>query len=276
MYYYRVWCRYRTLVVNLIAGANEADVLVERHRGFALVKAFEIADDCGANVGSMRLRFQIQIDLSEEIDGVGHGVHAIRIEHRVSLAKHELEMVIVLVVVIRPSGSIESEVDGGVVRSESPRKVLECRNIDRIDHFSEERELSLVDVLGVVVPNNLSLGAIILGTSELEFADGGNCSGMHEQATIFETADEVHDSLDRWGHDGGLSGSFVSDRCRLRFAGLDLHDRRNGLLCWWTAQCPNPPPSPLFPTSECCQSPPAPRFRETNGHRKADGRESPR
>jgi len=94
--------QYRTLVVNLIAGANETDALVERHGGFALVKAFEIADDCGANVGSMRLRFQIQIDLSEEIDGVGHGVHAIRIEHRVSLAKHELEMVIVLVVVIRP------------------------------------------------------------------------------------------------------------------------------------------------------------------------------
>jgi hypothetical protein len=216
-------------VESLIAASNEADVFFERHVGFALLKAFEITDDCGANVGSMRLRFQIQIDLSEEIDGVGHGVHAIRIEHRVSLAKHELEMVIVLVVVIRPSGSIESEVDGGVVRSESPRKVLECRNIDRIDHFSKERELSLVDVLGVVVPNNLSLGAIILGTSELEFADGGNCSGMHEQATIFETADEVHDSLDRWGHDGGLSGSFVSDRCRLRFAGLDLHDRRNGL-----------------------------------------------
>jgi hypothetical protein len=41
-------------------------------------------------------------------------------EHRLSLAKHELELVIVLEVVSRPSGSIESEVDGGVARSESP------------------------------------------------------------------------------------------------------------------------------------------------------------
>ena len=80
---------------KLIAAANEVDVLFEHHVGFVLVKAVEITDDCRANVGSMRLRFQI--DLSEEIDGVGHGVLATRIEHRVSLEKHELEMVIVLV-----------------------------------------------------------------------------------------------------------------------------------------------------------------------------------
>ncbi len=130
---------------NLIAAVNEVDVLFEHHVGFVLVKAGEITDDCRANVASMRLRFQI--DLSEEIDGVGHGVLAIRIEHRASLAKHELEMVILLVVVSRPSGSIESEVDAGVLRSESPRKLLGCRTTDRIDHFNEERELNLVDVL---------------------------------------------------------------------------------------------------------------------------------
>ncbi len=131
MHYYRVWCRYRTLVVNLIAGASEVDVLVERHGGCALVKAFEVSDDCRANVASMRLR--LQIDLSDEIDGVGQRVLAIRIEHRLSLAKHELGMVIVLEVVSRPSGSIESEVDGVVVRSESPRKVLDCRPHHRSD-----------------------------------------------------------------------------------------------------------------------------------------------
>ena len=140
MYYYRVWCRYRTLVVNLIAGASEGDVIVERHVGFVLVKAFEVSDDCRANVASMRLR--LQIDLSDEIDGVGQRVLAIRIEHRLSLAKHELEAVIVLEVVSRPSGSIESEVDGGVARSESPWKLLGCRTIERIDHFNEERDLS--------------------------------------------------------------------------------------------------------------------------------------
>ena len=84
MYYYRVWCRYRTLVVNLIAGASEGDVIVERHVSFALVKTFEVSDDCRANVASMRLR--LQIDLSDEIDGVGQRVLAIRIEHRLSLA----------------------------------------------------------------------------------------------------------------------------------------------------------------------------------------------
>ena len=80
-----------------------------------------------------------------------------------------------------------------------------------------------------MVPNNVTLGAFLLLTSVLEVDDFGNCSGMHEQATFFETTDEVNDSLDIWGHDCGFSGSF-SDRCRLRFAGLDLHDRHVGLV----------------------------------------------
>ena len=160
---------------NLIAAANEVDKLFEHHAGFAFVKALEITDDCRANVASMLLRFQI--DLSEEIDGVNQGVLAIRIEHRTSLCKPELEMVILLVVVGRPSGWIESEVGGGVLRSESPLKLLDCRTSDRIDHLSEERELSDVDVLVVVVINNRSLGAILPGTSVHEVADGGNCSG---------------------------------------------------------------------------------------------------
>ena len=126
--------------MNLIAGASEVDVLVKRHVGFVLVKALEVSDDCRANGASLRLR--LQIDLSDEIDGVGQRVLAIRIEHRLSLAKHELGTVIVLEVVNRPSGSIESEVDGGVARSESPRKLLGCRTIERIDHFNEERDLS--------------------------------------------------------------------------------------------------------------------------------------
>ena len=128
--YFRVWCRYRTCVENLIAAANEVDKLFEHHAGFAFVKALEITDDCRANVASMLLRFQI--DLSEEIDGVNQGVLAIRIEHRTSLCKPELEMVILLVVVGRPSGWIESEVGGGVLRSESPLKLLDCCTSDRI------------------------------------------------------------------------------------------------------------------------------------------------
>ena len=208
---------------SLIAGASKVDVLVERHVGFVLVKALEVSDDCRANGASLRLR--LPIDMFDEVDGVGQRVIAIRIEHRQSVAKHELATVIVSEVVSRRSGCIESELDGGVARSESPRKLLGCRTIERIDHFNEERDLSLVDVQVVVVPNNLSLEAILLGTGGLEFADGGKCSVMHEQATVCETADEGNDSLGRWVHDGGLSGSCVSDRCRLRFTGFGLHDR---------------------------------------------------
>jgi hypothetical protein len=53
---------------------------------------------------------------------------------------------------------------------------------------------------------------------------------MHPQATIFETGDEVNDSLDIWGHDGEFSGSCVSDRCRMRFTGFGLHDRHEGTV----------------------------------------------
>ena len=140
MYYYCVWCRYRTFVVNLIAGASEVDVLVERHVGFVLVKALEVSDDCRANGASLRLR--LPIDMFDEVDGVGQRVIAIRIEHRQSVAKHELATVIVLEVVSRPSGCIESELDGGVARSESPWKLLGCRCFEWIDHFNEERDLS--------------------------------------------------------------------------------------------------------------------------------------
>ena len=82
------------MLENLVAAASDVDVVFEHHVG-VLVKAIVLNYDCRASLGSMRLRFQI--DLSEEIDGVGHGVLATRIEHRVSLEKHELEMVIVLV-----------------------------------------------------------------------------------------------------------------------------------------------------------------------------------
>ena len=134
MYYNRVWCRYRTLVVNLIAGASEGDVIVERHVGFALVKALEVSDDCRANVASMRLR--LQIDLSDEIDGVGQRVLAIRIEHRLSLAKHELELVIVLEVVSRPVvklAAVESELRRQLRRVETELSKIICWLCPRSD-----------------------------------------------------------------------------------------------------------------------------------------------
>ena len=106
-YYLRVWWRYRTLVETLVAAANDVDVVFEQHVGVAPVKAIVLTYKCRASLGSMPLNFQI--DLSEEIDGVGLGVLVFRVARRFSLGKYQLEMEIVFVVVIRLSGSIESE-----------------------------------------------------------------------------------------------------------------------------------------------------------------------
>ena len=105
------------MLENLVAAASDVDVVFEHHVG-ALVKAIVLSYDCRASLGSMRLRFQI--DLSEEIDGGGFGVLAFWIACRFSLGKYELEMEIVLVVVSRLSGWIEMEHAEGVLRSESP------------------------------------------------------------------------------------------------------------------------------------------------------------
>ncbi len=79
--YNRVWWRYRTWLENFIAAANGCDVIFRHPVGIvSFLKAVVLCDQCGANRGTMRLRFQV--GLSEEIDGVGHGVVAIRIEHR--------------------------------------------------------------------------------------------------------------------------------------------------------------------------------------------------
>ena len=95
------------MVETLVAVANDVDVVFEQHVGVALVKAIVLTYECRASLGSMLLNFQI--DLSEEIDGVGLGVLVFRIARRFSLGKYQLEMEIVFVVVIRLSGSIESE-----------------------------------------------------------------------------------------------------------------------------------------------------------------------
>jgi hypothetical protein len=124
---------------NLVAGASEVDIVFEHHVG-VLVKAIVLRYDCRASLGSMQLR--VQIDLSEESDGVGHGVLAVRIEYSALRWKRELEIEHALEVVIRLSGSIESEVAEGVLRSESPRKALRVETIGRLDHSSEERELT--------------------------------------------------------------------------------------------------------------------------------------
>ena len=94
------------MVETLVAAANDVDVVFEQHVGVALhfVKAIVLTYECRASLGSMLLNFQI--DLSEEIDGVGLGVLVFRIARRFSLGKYQLEMEIVLVVVIRLSGSI--------------------------------------------------------------------------------------------------------------------------------------------------------------------------
>ena len=102
---------------NLVAGACEFDVVFEHNVGVP-VKAIVLRYDCRASLGSMQLR--VQIDLSEESDGVGHGVLAVRIEYSALRWKRELEIEHALEVVIRLSGSIESEVAEGVLRSESP------------------------------------------------------------------------------------------------------------------------------------------------------------
>ena len=151
------------MVETLVAAANDVDVVFEQHVGVALVKAIVLTYECRASLGSMLLNFQI--DLSEEIDGVGLGVLVFRIARRFSLGKYQLEMEIVLVVVIRLSGSIESEHAEVVRRSESPRKHFRVHTTGRLDHFSEERDLTLVDVLVVVVPNNGTRGALALSCS---------------------------------------------------------------------------------------------------------------
>ena len=129
---------------TLVAAANDVDVVFEQHVGVALVKAIVLTYECRASLGSMLLNFQI--DLSEEIDGVGLGVLVFRIARRFSLGKYQLEMEIVLVVVIRLSGSIESEHAEVVRRSESPRKHFRVHTTGRFDHFSEERDLTLVRI----------------------------------------------------------------------------------------------------------------------------------
>ncbi len=129
------------MLENLVAGASEGDVVFEHHVAVVvLVKAIVLSYDCRASLGSILLR--VQIDLSEEIDGVGHGVLAVRIEHSALRFKRRLEMVHALEVVSRLSGSIESEVAEGVLRSESPRKALRVQTIGRLDHCSEERDLT--------------------------------------------------------------------------------------------------------------------------------------
>ena len=115
------------MLENLVAAASDVDVVFEHHVG-ALVKASVLSYDCRASLGSMLLNFQI--DLSEEIDGVGLGVLVFRIARRFSLGKYQLEMEIVLVVVIRLSGSIESEHAEVVRRSESPRKHFRVHTTD--------------------------------------------------------------------------------------------------------------------------------------------------
>ena len=76
------------MLENLVAAASDVDVVFEHHVG-ALVKAIVLTYECRASLGSMLLNFQI--DLSEEIDGVGLGVLVFRIARRFSLGKYQLE-----------------------------------------------------------------------------------------------------------------------------------------------------------------------------------------
>ncbi len=77
------------MLENLVAGASEGDVVFEHHVA-VFVKAMVLSYDCRASLGSMLLC--VQIDLSEQIDGVGHGVLAVRIEHSALRLKRELEI----------------------------------------------------------------------------------------------------------------------------------------------------------------------------------------